>query len=121
MGLTEAHDIMAWMLDNGAKVAALRMGERGSLVAGQGMGRNEYLSVPPTPVRLIVDQTGAGNSYCGGFLVGYHRTGDIRLAACHGAVSASFTLEAMGLADPARTDLIEVREARYQWMLNNTA
>lgn len=117
--LDDPHDILNWMIDNGAKIAALRMGELGSLVAAQGMTRNEYVIVKPTPVPEIIDQTGAGNSFCGGFLYGYHQTQDVRLAAYHGAISASFTLEVMGLADPTRADLAEKRAERYQWMLAN--
>ncbi len=38
----------------------------------------------------IVDVTGAGNAYCGGFVVGLARSGDLLQAGCSGAVSASF-------------------------------
>jgi len=97
----------------GARIIALRMGTQGSL----------SLSCPETPDPLsfhkqqldqqlrpdamvgrfhfvpaypcsVIDATGAGNSYCGGFLVGYLRTRDVLHAALYGTVSASFTVRA---------------------------
>ncbi len=115
--IKDAETIVRMMLDNGAKIAALRMGERGSLLGKQ--GQRELIHVPPVPVPEVVDQTGAGNSFCGGFLVGWHRTGDLRTAGCYGAVSASFTLEQMGLADPTRVDLEVERAKRLEWALAN--
>ena len=75
------------------RVAVLRMGEAGSLVAGQG---EAPVAVPAVPVSRIVDVTGAGNAYCGGFLVGLAETGDLGQAGRYGAVSASFALEQFG-------------------------
>ena len=46
----------------------------------------------------LVDQTGAGNTFCGGFLVGYVRSGEVATAGCFGAAAASFTLEYVGCA-----------------------
>lgn len=87
------------MLDDGAPVVALRMGAEGSLVGAR--GRDGLIAVPPAEVPEIADQTGAGNTYCGGFLVGWVESGDLRRAACYGAVAASFALEVTGVADPA--------------------
>lgn len=95
------------MLADGAQVVALRMGERGSLV-GNAVG---MFAVPPVPVPAIIDQTGAGNTYCGGFLVGYLRTADAYTAGCYGAVSASFSLEQVGVLDfsPEQAPLRDAR------------
>ena len=95
-GLEDALEIMRRMLADGVKAAALRMGERGSLVARRGDGQAHY--IPAVAVAEVVDQTGAGNAYCGGFLVGYCREGDVAAAGCYGAAAASFTLEAVGCA-----------------------
>lgn len=51
--------------------------------------------VPAYPSR-VVDPTGGGDSFCGGFLVGYSQTYDPVRAALHGNVSASLTLEGSG-------------------------
>jgi sugar/nucleoside kinase (ribokinase family) len=51
--------------------------------------------VPAYPAR-IKDVTGAGDSYCGGFLVGLDQTNDVLEAALRGTVSASITVEGVG-------------------------
>jgi sugar/nucleoside kinase (ribokinase family) len=89
-------EIMRRMLADGVKAAAIRMGELGSLVARNGDAAAHY--IPAVEVADAVDQTGAGNAYCGGFLVGYCRESDVAAAGCFGAAAASFTLEAVGCA-----------------------
>lgn len=116
LGRDDPDEIVDRFLGMGAPLVALRMGERGSLVAGPD-GR---WTIPAVPT-AVVDVTGAGNSYCGGFLVGLAETGDPRLAGMYGAVSASFTIEQFGLpvidgatpmkAESRRTALLE-RTAR---------
>lgn len=101
------------MLDDGAPVVVLRMGEVGSMVARQG---EAPLSIPAVPVAQVVDQTGAGNTYCGAFLVGWMRSGgDLLTAACYGAVAASFALEVIGVCDVPPDD--PRRDARYRALL----
>jgi ribokinase len=73
------------------------MGAAGSLVAGQG---ETPVAVPAAPVARVEDVTGAGNAYCGGFLVGLAETGDLARAGRYGAVSASFALEQLGAVFP---------------------
>lgn len=94
-GEQDPHKLVDAMLKDGAKVVALRMGAEGSLVAREG----ERIHIPAVPVPKLVDQTGAGNTYCGGFLVGWQRTQDLRTAGYYGAVSASFSLEVVGVMD----------------------
>jgi sugar/nucleoside kinase (ribokinase family) len=67
------------------------------------------------PVPEIVDQTGAGNTYCGAFLVGWLEMGDLKQAAGYGAVAASFALEVIGVADPP-ADMIARRGERWRWL-----
>lgn len=51
----------------------------------------------------VVDPTGAGNAFLGGYSIGYLQTGgDIEQAACYGSVAASFALEQVGM--PKRID-----------------
>ena len=95
-GIEDELDIIRRLLADGAKVAALRMGERGSLVARQGDSLAHY--IPAVEVNEVVDQTGAGNTYCGGFVVGWRRERDPVAAGCYGAAAASFTLEYVGCA-----------------------
>lgn len=44
----------------------------------------------------IVDITGAGNAFLGGYAIGFNETQDVISAACYGIVSASFVLEQIG-------------------------
>jgi sugar/nucleoside kinase (ribokinase family) len=82
------------LLNWGAPLVALRMGERGSLVANE----DEAFLVPAVPAS-IVDVTGAGNAYCGGFLTGLGDDLSPLEAALRAAVSASFALEQFGLPE----------------------
>ncbi|MBM3137977.1 MAG: hypothetical protein FJZ98_07295 [Chloroflexi bacterium] len=80
-------------LDWGAPRVVIRMGADGSLYGDQ---TGTVLRIPCVPVERIVDVTGAGNAYCGGFIVGWDQTGDPLEAACRAAVSASFALGQFG-------------------------
>lgn len=51
--------------------------------------------IPAYPVR-VVDPTGAGDAFCGGFLYGYRRTYEPLQAALFGAISASMVIEGSG-------------------------
>jgi sugar/nucleoside kinase (ribokinase family) len=73
------------------------------------------LHIPAIPVPQVVDVTGAGNCYCGAFLVGWVCSGDLRQAAAYGAVAASFTVEQIGVLDNALIDVTE-RDRRYRWI-----
>lgn len=56
-----------------------------------------------------VDPTGAGDAFCGGYLVGLIETGDPVEAAIHGAVSSSFIVETRNAPDAMKS--IDPREA----------
>lgn len=55
--------------------------------------------IPAYPARLV-DPTGAGDAFCGGFLAGLQRTNDPLMAALHGNVSASLKIEGTGPFSP---------------------
>ena len=95
-GIQDEVEILRSMLADGCQVVALRMGELGSLVARQGDGK--AYAIPAVDVTDLVDQTGAGNAYCGGFVVGWCRERDLATAGSYGAAAASFTLEHVGCA-----------------------
>jgi sugar/nucleoside kinase (ribokinase family) len=59
-------------------------------------GSRDLVFVPAVPV-MATDATGAGDTFCGGTLVGYVRTRDPLEALLHGAVSASFCVETVGV------------------------
>jgi sugar/nucleoside kinase (ribokinase family) len=77
----------------GARCVVLKLGARGQFVY-DALGRRKW-HVPAYPAR-VVDVTGAGDAYCGGFLVGLTQTGDPLEAALRGAVSASLVVEGIG-------------------------
>ncbi len=93
-GQTEPIAMLAALLDMGLPLVALRMGAAGSLVAS---ASGELWRVPAAPPARIVDVTGAGNSYCGGFLTGLGDGLEPLDAALRATVSASFALEQFGL------------------------
>jgi sugar/nucleoside kinase (ribokinase family) len=50
----------------------------------------------PSAIKKIVDATGASDGYAAGFLSGYTKTHDLRIAGMLGAVEASFIVEDFG-------------------------
>ena len=77
----------------GAKHVVIKIGKRGCLVYEN--GNTNYVSAYHTDT--VVDPTGAGDSFCGGFLVGYCKTKDLLTAAKYGTVSSSFIIEDFGV------------------------
>jgi len=96
--------------DAGARIVALRMGAHGSLVHD-----GAQLYHVPTVRTTVVDPTGAGNAYCGGFLAGYIQTGDVLTAARYGAIAASFLVEQVGLPSVHERLRIEANK-RLSWL-----
>jgi hypothetical protein len=106
------------LLSDGARVVALRMGEQGSLLAQQ--GNSEVIHIPAVPVPQVVDVTGAGNTYCGAFLVGWMRSKDLKTAGCYGTVASSFSVETVGVLDPSRPDFAQLRDERFAWAVEHS-
>lgn len=96
---------------------ALRLGAAGSLV---GTSDGDFFRVPAVPPAELVDVTGAGNAYCGGFVVGLGRGEGPAEAAARAAASASFALEQIGGADIYVASLAEA-ERRRVWALERIA
>ncbi len=77
----------------GPPVVTVRQGAAGSIVYDRQADR--FWRVPAAQAS-VVDVTGAGNAYCGGFLVGWLETGDARRSAAMAAVSAAIVIEQIG-------------------------
>ncbi len=77
------------LIDAGARCVVVKLGADGSVVIGRD---GSIASIPAFPARTV-DPTGAGDGYCGGFLVGLRETGDPVRAALYGTVAASFVVE----------------------------
>jgi sugar/nucleoside kinase (ribokinase family) len=98
------------LLEWGTPLVALRQGARGSIVR---TALGEGWRVPAVPA-TIVDVTGAGNSYCGGFLAGLGEGLEPLEAALRATVSAGFALEQFGL--PAWDETMpQERDRRLEW------
>jgi sugar/nucleoside kinase (ribokinase family) len=104
-GLKPPEALAAALLDDGAQAAALRMGPEGSLIASRESSR--CMRIPAVPASQIVDQTGAGNTYCGAMLAGLVQGKALEDAAYMGAVAASFCIEQRGVLDPGQISLTE--------------
>jgi len=77
----------------GCELVVIKRGGRGQFLY-EADSRKRW-DIPAYPARLS-DPTGAGDSFCGGFLAGYRKTYDPLLAALHGNVSASLNIEGSG-------------------------
>lgn len=98
----------------GPDIVVVKKGEHGCMLFAGG----SVFAVPALPLHEVVDPTGAGDSFAGGFmgyLAGRNATDltALRQAVVHGSVVASFTCEAFGpsrLASITEKDILE----RYQ-------
>jgi len=87
------------------------MGEQGSLIRTPD---GEGWLIPAVPAS-IVDVTGAGNAYCGGFLTGLGDGVSPTEAAMRATVSASFALEQFGLPGWQEAP-VEEANRRLDWV-----
>ncbi len=91
-------DVAEGILDEGPDNVIIKRGEYGAVLYND----NQRFIVPAYPVQNIVDPTGAGDSFAGGFM-GYiaatskHDPESYRQAVIAGSVIASFTVEGFGL------------------------
>lgn len=78
----------------GPKFLVIKKGEHGALL----FHRSEVFFAPALPLAEVVDPTGAGDTFAGGFMGWLAKTGDIsmnnmRLAIIYGSAMASFCVE----------------------------
>jgi sugar/nucleoside kinase (ribokinase family) len=97
----------------GPRVVVVKRGEHGVLV----FEGNEAFALPAFPLPKVLDPTGAGDAFAGGFLgylaaQGVEGTLDLRRAAVVGSVMASFQVEDFSLDRLRRLTQPEIHE-RY--------
>jgi ribokinase len=109
-GQSTAEGMAERLLGWGVQIVALRMGARGSLVATTA---GEIHTVPAVPT-TVVDTTGAGDAYCGGFLVALGNGVDAAEAGARAAVSASFAIEQFSVPMFDEQTCVEA-ERRLAW------
>jgi sugar/nucleoside kinase (ribokinase family) len=93
LGTQPVPDLLRRFADYGPEIVALRRGASGSVIYER--EKERFWHAPAAPA-TVVDVTGAGNAYCGGFLMGLVEGVDIARAAAYAAVSAAMTIEQVG-------------------------
>ncbi len=101
--VSAAREILGWRADSadgrGPSVIVAKQGEYGAAL----VTRDSFFALPAYPLETVVDPTGAGDTFAGGF-VGYiaahpqEELGDelLRRAMAHATVLASFNVEEFG-------------------------
>lgn len=91
-------DAAAAIISQGPDATVIKRGEYGAVLFGQGFS----FAAPAYPLERVIDPTGAGDSFAGGFM-GYLASVDkvdeetLRTAAIAGSTMASFAVEDFGL------------------------
>jgi sugar/nucleoside kinase (ribokinase family) len=101
------------LLERGPRTVVVKKGEHGAFL----FTPDFHFALPAYPTTRVVDPTGAGDSFAGGFLgsLAAHGSldhGALRRAMAYGTVAASLTVEkfsTLGLEEASREDL----EGRY--------
>ncbi len=86
------------ILELGPRAVVIKKGEHGALL----FTREEVFSAPGLPLEKVVDPTGAGDTFAGGFIGHLARTGKedfsaLKRAVIYGSVMASFNVEDFSL------------------------
>jgi sugar/nucleoside kinase (ribokinase family) len=102
----------------GPRTVIVKRGDAGALLFYENAGKQAVFAAPAYPLEQVIDPTGAGDTFAGGFIGSLGRTGEldpgaIRRAMFHGSVMASFCVE--GVAhDRLRTVTSSEIEERYK-------
>ncbi len=96
----------------GPKAVVIKRGEYGFILFTE----TKYFILPAFPVEEVVDPTGAGDTFAGGFL-GYltqlgrdYTREDFKQACVHGCLLASFTVQDFGLDGIRRVSMNDLEE-----------
>ena len=113
---TNLVDIAESILDEGPDNVIIKRGEYGAVLYND----NQRFIVPAYPVQNIIDPTGAGDSFAGGFM-GYiaattrHDPESYRQAVIAGSVIASFAVEGFGLDRLAHLSNDEIADRFFEF------
>lgn len=89
---TDSLDVATARIADLCKITTITMGARGSLV----VSGPKVIEVDAAPVHRVVDTTGAGDAYAGGFLYGYVTGHSLRKCAAIGNVAAGEVIARIG-------------------------
>jgi sugar/nucleoside kinase (ribokinase family) len=109
------------VLDLGPKLVVVKRGEYGSVA----IGKNMLFFAPAYPVQEIVDPTGAGDSFAGGFMgylahVGKFDDQAIKEATIYGTVMASYNVSSFStqvLESVKRSEIDNRRHELHNWVV----
>jgi sugar/nucleoside kinase (ribokinase family) len=109
------------VLKLGPRYVILKKGEHGAFLVGEAA----HFSLPAYPVDEVVDPTGAGDCFAGGFMGAIASADSIeprtlRRAMLYGTVTASFCVQGFSIEDIARRDRAQI-ETRFNELLDITA
>ena len=102
------------LIDLGPRAVVAKQGEYGAAL----YSRDAFFALPAYPLETVIDPTGAGDSFAGGFL-GYldsqgpgaaEDEGELRRAMTYGSVLASFNVEEFGTERVRRLTREEIDE-----------
>ena len=97
-GMTNLIEAAEKLISMGPKYVIIKKGEYGASITG----KDFYFSLPSFPVTKLVDPTGAGDSFAGGFIGYLASAGEItedslKTALAYGTIIASFYVEGFGV------------------------
>lgn len=103
------HQAARAILEMGPETVVIKQGEHGAFL----QNADTYFACPAFPVESLVDPTGAGDTFAGGFFGSLARMGrvtdlNLRRAVVYGVVLASFTVEGFGVTGLLRVEREEI-------------
>lgn len=108
-GQALTHKAARALLTLGPEAVVIKQGEHGAFL----QRRDLYFTCPAVPIESVLDPTGAGDTFAGGFFGALARMGRVtdrtlRAAVVYGSVLASFTVEDFGVAGLLRAERPEI-------------
>jgi sugar/nucleoside kinase (ribokinase family) len=99
------HKAARAILSLGPETVVIKQGEHGAFLQGPEL----FFTCPAFPIDNVIDPTGAGDSFAGGFVGALARMArvndhNLRRAVVYGCVLASFTVEGFGVSGLAHAD-----------------
>ena len=103
---TDIYDAANQLLENGPSVVVIKQGSNGALLSYDDV----RIQIPVFPIDKLIDPTGAGDSFAGGFIghLTNHRNDDLIEAVITGAAVASFTVSGFGIDSLLKADMYSI-------------
>lgn len=115
-GETNVYKAANWLLENGPRSAVIKQGAFGAFLLDDG----RIFYVPALPLEKVLDPTGAGDSFAGGFMAHVARTGNLshetlRQAMVYGATMGAFAVERFSIErfDEITADDVSARVKKF--------